>query len=320
MKVADATGKVLYEQGVPLLWTSNDGNRRVGQIVLPDQGLTAYVVRRGLGPGRSRRSRPARSSIEVYQTGSEGAPIASQIVTQGQPVDLAGLDVHVRARAPVHRPDRGPRPGRSCSSGSAPPCSWRASPSSSSSRTAGSGRASAAGPAGATVQVGATVRHDATFETEFQRLVDDSEARPDRAERRLKEGTRTDVQDVGVQLHRRRPRRRPGLPVLRPGLRLGPSARLAAGRRRWPAPAPERAAGRSPSARTARVHEQPGDLRDPADLPRHRLPDRVARLPDDRHRPRALRQHVRVLDRLRLGRPRDVRATSSGATTSGPWA
>ena len=36
------------------------------------------------------------------------------------------------------------------------------------------------------------------------------------------------------------------------------------------------------------------------------VPDRLARVPDDRRRPRAVRQHVRVLGRLRLGRPGDV--------------
>ena len=53
MKVADATGKVVYEQGVPLLWSSNDG----APTGRPDHPA-------GPGPHRLRRSArpPARST------------------------------------------------------------------------------------------------------------------------------------------------------------------------------------------------------------------------------------------------------------------
>lgn len=90
MKVADASGATVFQQGVPLLWSSNDGTRRVGQIVLPDQGLTAYVY--GAASGQVDPDiRAGQMKVEVYQSGSESAPIASQIVTQGQPATLAGL-------------------------------------------------------------------------------------------------------------------------------------------------------------------------------------------------------------------------------------
>ena len=92
MKVVDASGKVLVEQGVPLEWTSSDGTRAVGLIPLPEAGLNMYV----LGP-KSGEVDPTigagQMQVELYKTGSEGAPIATQIVTQGQPVKMAGLDV-----------------------------------------------------------------------------------------------------------------------------------------------------------------------------------------------------------------------------------
>ena len=49
-----------------------------------------------------------------------------------------------------------------------------------------------------------------------------------------------------------------------------------------------------------------GDVRDAHHLARLRLPDRVAHLPDDRDRSRPVRQHVRVLDRVRVGHAGDV--------------
>ncbi len=261
MKVADAAGAVLYEQGVPLLWTSNDGSRRVGQLVLPDQGLTVYVV--GAASGEVDPDiKAGQMQLEVYQTGTEGAPIATQIVTQGQPVDLAGLKfTFVRerqftglivARDPGalfvwlgaallvggHRP-RLLLPEPPGLGAHPPETRWRHRP----------GRG------------GRPPRRHVRGRVRAPRRR--SEARPDRAERRLKEGISTDVQDVGVQLPRRRPLGRPGPRLLPPGLRLGPSR----------GPRPDGVDGRS-GRRSGRrddhrqraqpEHEQPGDLRDPA--------------------------------------------------------
>jgi cytochrome c biogenesis protein len=91
MKVVDGTGKVVFDQGVPLEWGSSDGKHRVGQMTLPDASLTVYVV--GAASGEvDPVIKPGQMQLEVYKTGSENTPIATQIVTQGQPATIAGLD------------------------------------------------------------------------------------------------------------------------------------------------------------------------------------------------------------------------------------
>ena len=92
MKIADASGKVLVERGVPLEWTSSDGTRAVGLIPLPEAGLNLYV----LGPKSGEvdpEIKAGQMQVEIYKAGSEGAAIASQVLTQGAPAELAGLTV-----------------------------------------------------------------------------------------------------------------------------------------------------------------------------------------------------------------------------------
>ena len=146
MKVVDAQGKVLWDGGIPLMWQSNDGTHSIGEAVLADQGLTVMVVAPASGEVDP-SIKAGQVQVEVYKDGTD-APIATQVIDQGQPVEVAGTDDDLRAVGPVHRPDRRPRPRRAWSCGSArwawcSGCSW-----SSSSRTAGSGSASAPTPRG----------------------------------------------------------------------------------------------------------------------------------------------------------------------------
>ena len=92
MKVVDGSGAVVVEQGVPLEWTSSDGTRVVGLIPLPDAGLNMYI----LGPKSGEVDptiKPGQMQVEIYRMGSEKAAIATGIVTQGQPVEMAGMQV-----------------------------------------------------------------------------------------------------------------------------------------------------------------------------------------------------------------------------------
>jgi cytochrome c biogenesis protein len=89
MDVKDATGKALFNSGVPLAWTTREGNRPVGSFTLPDQNLEVYVV----GPisGEDDPSIPAgEMRLEVYQNDT-GGTVAVENVSQGTPKDLAGL-------------------------------------------------------------------------------------------------------------------------------------------------------------------------------------------------------------------------------------
>lgn len=92
MQVAEPSGRVVFEGGVPLEWVSTDGRHVIGRIALPDTGLTVYVI--GVASGEvDPNVRPGQMQLATYLTGSEGGPIATQVVSQGRAVKFAGLDV-----------------------------------------------------------------------------------------------------------------------------------------------------------------------------------------------------------------------------------
>jgi cytochrome c biogenesis protein len=171
MKVTDPQGKVVFQQGVPLVWSSNDGKRRVGQVDLTDQGLTAYVI--GAASGEvDPEIRPGQMMIEVYRSASQGTPIASQIMTQAQPVTIAGLGFTFERERQFT--------GLIVASDPGAVFIWLGS-----ALLVGGialvfffphRRAWARirpGTRGSIVQLGAVGRHDVTFESEFRRLVDE---------------------------------------------------------------------------------------------------------------------------------------------------
>jgi cytochrome c biogenesis protein len=89
--VTDSAGKALFDGGVPLQWGSTDKRkRRVGGFDLPAANLSVYVV--GVSSGETDPDiRPGQMQLEIYPTsGQSPAPLAIQIVTQGEPVTLAG--------------------------------------------------------------------------------------------------------------------------------------------------------------------------------------------------------------------------------------
>jgi cytochrome c biogenesis protein len=89
MQVADAKGAVVYDAGVPLLWSSKDGTERIGQFSLPDQGLTVFVV--GAASGEvSPTIKAGQMQLEVYRAGSD-TPVDIKVVDQGKPVTIGDL-------------------------------------------------------------------------------------------------------------------------------------------------------------------------------------------------------------------------------------
>ncbi len=90
IRVEDASGTVVYDEGVPLLWGSNDGTERIGQFAMPEQGLTVFVV--GAASGEvSKAVKAGQMQIEVYQAGSQ-TPLDIQVVDQGKTTTIGGLD------------------------------------------------------------------------------------------------------------------------------------------------------------------------------------------------------------------------------------
>jgi cytochrome c biogenesis protein len=89
MQVSDATGQVVYQDGVPLLWSSDDDSRRVGQFALNDGAIKVYVV--GAASGRvDPYIRAGQMQLEIYRAG-EDQPFAIEILSQGQPMAIGDL-------------------------------------------------------------------------------------------------------------------------------------------------------------------------------------------------------------------------------------
>jgi cytochrome c biogenesis protein len=91
MRITDATGASLYDSGVALLWATNDDTKAVGQIDLPAQDLTIYVI--GVASGRvDPVIKPGQMKVEIYKGGNFETPVGMQVLSQGQPANVAGLD------------------------------------------------------------------------------------------------------------------------------------------------------------------------------------------------------------------------------------
>lgn len=90
MRVTDGAGRKVFDAGVPLLWTSNDGRHAIGQFTLPDHDLTVYVV--GAASGEVDPNIGAgQMQLEVYRTGQD-QPDTTEVVSQGRPVAISGLE------------------------------------------------------------------------------------------------------------------------------------------------------------------------------------------------------------------------------------
>jgi cytochrome c biogenesis protein len=171
VRIRDASGATLYEDGVPLLWSSDDGSKMIGEFSVPSQDLTIYVI--GVASGRIDAGiRPGQMQLEIFKGDDRTTPLGIEVVDPGKPVDVGGLEVtFVRERQYtgliVARDPGGPLvwlgalllvfgvmlvfffPARRI---------WaRISSTASGSR----------------IQVAALASHDVTFESAFQSLVDD---------------------------------------------------------------------------------------------------------------------------------------------------
>jgi cytochrome c biogenesis protein len=92
MRIADKDGKVLFDQGVPLEWPTDDGDHVFGQIVLGDTGRYVDLVAPASGKVDA-RIKPGQIQAEIYETGGAGQPVDVQVLTQGTPASVAGFDL-----------------------------------------------------------------------------------------------------------------------------------------------------------------------------------------------------------------------------------
>ncbi len=87
MKVADADGQPLFEQSVPLVFSTAD--RPAGSFLLPTKGLEIFLI----APSSSFVDdviQPGQVRLEVYENGGE-SPLELRNIAQGQPDDLLGM-------------------------------------------------------------------------------------------------------------------------------------------------------------------------------------------------------------------------------------
>jgi cytochrome c biogenesis protein len=90
MVVTDGAGTTLFDQGVPLLWASDDGTKSIGQLAIPGSDLSIYVI--GVASGRvDPNIKAGQVQIEIYQGTDQRTPIGLQVVDEGQPATIAGM-------------------------------------------------------------------------------------------------------------------------------------------------------------------------------------------------------------------------------------
>jgi cytochrome c biogenesis protein len=89
IQITDGTGKTLYSGAAPLTFTSTDGKHSIGQVAIPGQGLTLYVIAAASGQPDP-NIKAGQVELEVDKAG-QSAPLATQVVNQGSPTTIAGL-------------------------------------------------------------------------------------------------------------------------------------------------------------------------------------------------------------------------------------
>jgi len=89
MKVTDSTGKTVYGQAVPLVWSSDDGTHSIGQFDMASRGMTVYVI--GAASGKTDPNiKAGQMQLEIHKAGTKD-PIATEVVSQGKPTTIDGL-------------------------------------------------------------------------------------------------------------------------------------------------------------------------------------------------------------------------------------
>ncbi len=170
LRVVDAGGTTLLDQGVPLLYASDDGSERIGQFTLADQGLRVLVVAAASGE-QSATIRPGQVQVEVYPVDSQ-SPLGVMVIDQGRPASVGPLTVTFVRELEFTGLIVAHDPGQALVWSGAIAlmlgvCLVFFFPNrriwAQVARREGSGN----------VRIGALVRHDVAFQSEFQHLVDD---------------------------------------------------------------------------------------------------------------------------------------------------
>ncbi len=88
MQVKDSAGNTLYDRGVPLEFSSDDGTHSVGQFAIPAKGLSIYVISAASGQVDP-NIKAGQIQLEIHKVGTKN-PIATEVISQGKPTTIAG--------------------------------------------------------------------------------------------------------------------------------------------------------------------------------------------------------------------------------------
>ena len=89
VEVRDAAGNDVFNEGVPLAWTSNQGNRPVGPMEIPGQQVTGYIV--GPEPGSYDTAVPLGTvRLELYDK-TTNRLLKTESLPRNQDVQAEGL-------------------------------------------------------------------------------------------------------------------------------------------------------------------------------------------------------------------------------------
>ncbi len=89
MRASAPDGKVIFNQGVALPYSSQNEREVIGRFALPRQGLTAFVVSPASGENNASIP-PGDTQLEVYKPGSN-APAGIRVLAPGKPATIAGV-------------------------------------------------------------------------------------------------------------------------------------------------------------------------------------------------------------------------------------
>jgi cytochrome c biogenesis protein len=90
VRITDADGEVVFDDGAPLLWTSPDGANSIGRIDLPEHDLEVIVLTAASGQAGSSLE-PGELQIEVYAADDTAGPESVEQVYQGEAVTVGDL-------------------------------------------------------------------------------------------------------------------------------------------------------------------------------------------------------------------------------------
>jgi cytochrome c biogenesis protein len=89
MQVKDSAGKTVYNDSVPLTFTSTDGKHTVGEFAIPGQQLSVYVITAASGQPDPNIA-AGQVQLEVDKSG-QTSPLATEVVNQGKATSIGAL-------------------------------------------------------------------------------------------------------------------------------------------------------------------------------------------------------------------------------------